>query len=615
MPKPYGFGYQTTDMMGNSQHRSEQGDEGGSVRGSYGYTDTQGLYRNVDYKAGPQGFQASVKTNEPGTKDHTNESPADVNLMAERAPFGVQEKYTNMGGMGGGMGGGHGGMGGGSGGYGGMNGIMGGGMHGGMGGMRGGMGGGMHGGMGGMGGGYGGMSGGRGMGSGGGMHGGMGGGGFGGLGGGSGKSMVSTQTFLQISLAIVTCVLPLVTALGFERAKHLGIDNIRLNLNSEGRILPLDSSSSLPVLENLQNVRLNLESRNHRNDEQRLDNPLRRFQNSFQSISNPSIPTGIKENINMFQPQPFSVLNTPLSLSGYSVNYFLKQNVTNRIPSKSQQTVSGNFQQTLIQHPNVNTQKQIINSRQSFNNQQMLISQQQSFIAQDRSRNPYLSSNDPLRLVSQPFTTNNQKQFQNNEGTSAHHRDFVSGQQRELSHQQRPGSQQSFFRKQNPINPSEVHQMVHQPRRLDQEQTHDQQQTGRFNNQKAFQLHSEPKERTQGQLINAPVSEKGSYLGNEYQQIQNQADKILSQITMDALKRSTEPTFLDKEQRRNLPIAVKSHQNTAVSGFTTSSLHPVSVDQAPKSSGPFRQAPLFVGGSVKQHLKTPFAAYDFSHVL
>ncbi|GFX83794.1 hypothetical protein TNCV_350581 [Trichonephila clavipes] len=420
---------------------------------------------------------------------------------------------------------------------------------------------------------------------------------------------------LLISLAIVTCVLPLVTALGFERAKHFGIDNIRLNLHSEGRVRPLDASSSLSVLENLQNVRLNLESKNHRNDQQQLDNPLRRFQNSFQSISNPSIPTEIKENLNMFQPQPFSVLNTPLSLSGYSVNYFLKQNVTNRIPSKSQQTVSGNFQQTLIQHPNVNIQNQMVNSRQSFNNQQMLISQKRSFIARDRSRNPILSSNDPLRLVNQLYTTNNQKQLQNNEGISTHHRDFASGQQHSLSHQQRPGSQKHFFRKQNPTNPSEVHQMVHQQRRLDQEQTHDQQQTVRFNNQKAFQQHSEPKERTQDQLINAPVTEKGSYLGNEYQQIQNQAGKILTHITMDALKRSTESTFLDKEQRRNLPIAVTSHQNTAVSGFSTSSLHPVSVDQASKSSGPFQQAPLFIGGSVKQHLKTPFVAYDFSHVL
>ncbi|GFR12942.1 hypothetical protein TNCT_704001 [Trichonephila clavata] len=286
-----------------------------------------------------------------------------------------------------------------------------------------------------------------------------------------------------ISLAIVTCLLQLVTAFGFEKTKHLGIDNIRLNLNSEGRIPPLDASSSVSVFENLQNVRLNLESRNHRNDEQRLDNPLRRFQNSFQSISNPSIPSGIKENANMFQPQPFSVLNSPLSLSGYSVNYFLKQNVTNRIPSQSQQTVFGNVQQTLIQHPKVNTQ--MLNSRQSFNNQQMHISQRQSFIAHDGSRNQLLSSNEPLRLVSQPYTTHNQKQLQiSTPTTSTHHRDFVSGHQHPMSPQQRPGSQQRFLRKQNTINPSEVHQIVYQPRRLNQEQTHDQQQTGRFNSQK-----------------------------------------------------------------------------------------------------------------------------------
>ncbi|GFR12943.1 hypothetical protein TNCT_704011 [Trichonephila clavata] len=84
---------------------------------------------------------------------------------------------------------------------------------------------------------------------------------------------------------------------------------------------------------------------------------------------------------------------------------------------------------------------------------------------------------------------------------------------------------------------------------------------------------------------------------------------------MEALKRSTGSTFLDRKQRRNLPIAVTSHQNTAASGSSTSSLHPVLVNQESKSSGPFQQSHLLSGGSVKQHLKTPFVAYDFSHVL
>ncbi|XP_042910014.1 uncharacterized protein [Parasteatoda tepidariorum] len=142
MPKPYSFNYQANGMGSNS-FRNEEGDSSGNVQGSYGYTDAQGLYRQVQYTAGAAGFQATVKTNEPGT-DSKPESPADVNMIAEPAPAGIQEKYTRragsggyggnvagmrmqggMGGLGGGMGG-YGGIGGGMGGYGGMGGFGGG---------------------------------------------------------------------------------------------------------------------------------------------------------------------------------------------------------------------------------------------------------------------------------------------------------------------------------------------------------------------------------------------------------------------------------------------------------------------------------------------------------
>ncbi|XP_035218441.1 glycine-rich cell wall structural protein 1.8-like [Stegodyphus dumicola] len=156
-PKPFNFGYNARDEQGNNHYRSEKGDSSGNVRGSYGYTDQQGLYRVVEYVAGPQGFQADVKTNEPGTD---NKSPADVNMSAQQPPAGVQEKYTRRGGSGGfgGYGGGYGGMGGGYGGSGGMGGGYGG-YGGGMmgkslgGGMGGGYGGSFSGGAGGIGGG------------------------------------------------------------------------------------------------------------------------------------------------------------------------------------------------------------------------------------------------------------------------------------------------------------------------------------------------------------------------------------------------------------------------------------------------------------------------------
>ncbi|KAF8767254.1 Adult-specific rigid cuticular protein 15.7 like protein [Argiope bruennichi] len=52
--------------LGTTQHRKETGDEKGSVKGSYGFTDSSGLYRAVDYVADKLGFRAVVNTNEPG---------------------------------------------------------------------------------------------------------------------------------------------------------------------------------------------------------------------------------------------------------------------------------------------------------------------------------------------------------------------------------------------------------------------------------------------------------------------------------------------------------------------------------------------------------------------
>ncbi|CAL1279652.1 unnamed protein product [Larinioides sclopetarius] len=135
-PQPYNFDYQARDEQGNVHYRNEQGDQSGAVRGSYGYTDTQGLYRVVEYVADAGGFRANVKTNEPGTDG--KESPADVQLTAEQPPAGIQDRYTRVGGgygggagsYGGGAGaGGHGGASGfreGAGGFGGAGGFRGG---------------------------------------------------------------------------------------------------------------------------------------------------------------------------------------------------------------------------------------------------------------------------------------------------------------------------------------------------------------------------------------------------------------------------------------------------------------------------------------------------------
>ncbi|XP_015920816.2 uncharacterized protein [Parasteatoda tepidariorum] len=116
-PKPYNFDYQARDEQGNMHYRNEQGDQSGAVRGSYGYTDAQGLYRVVDYVADAGGFRANIRTNEPGTDG--KESPADVQLTAEQPPAGIQDRYTRGGGYGGSGGSGGYGGGAGAGGYGG----------------------------------------------------------------------------------------------------------------------------------------------------------------------------------------------------------------------------------------------------------------------------------------------------------------------------------------------------------------------------------------------------------------------------------------------------------------------------------------------------------------
>ncbi|XP_013782761.1 cuticle protein 16.8-like [Limulus polyphemus] len=82
VPEPYNFGYETTDEFGNLQSRHEEADGTGVVRGSYGYTDVYGIYRQVEYVADADGYRAVVKTNEPGT---ANANPANVEVFAEEA--------------------------------------------------------------------------------------------------------------------------------------------------------------------------------------------------------------------------------------------------------------------------------------------------------------------------------------------------------------------------------------------------------------------------------------------------------------------------------------------------------------------------------------------------
>jgi len=85
---PYNFGYDVKDDFGNRQYRKEEADGQGVIRGSYGYTDANGLYRIVEYVADAAGFRANVKTNEPGL---SNQNSADVLLNAVEPPRAIIE--------------------------------------------------------------------------------------------------------------------------------------------------------------------------------------------------------------------------------------------------------------------------------------------------------------------------------------------------------------------------------------------------------------------------------------------------------------------------------------------------------------------------------------------
>ncbi|PRD20897.1 UNVERIFIED_CONTAM: Cuticle protein 16.8 [Trichonephila clavipes] len=83
-PQPYSFGYDAKDEYGATLNRKEESDDYGNKRGSYGYTDGYGIYRQVDYVADDKGFRAVIKTNEPGTE---NQNAADAEIHSDAAPI------------------------------------------------------------------------------------------------------------------------------------------------------------------------------------------------------------------------------------------------------------------------------------------------------------------------------------------------------------------------------------------------------------------------------------------------------------------------------------------------------------------------------------------------
>ncbi|GFQ77172.1 cuticle protein 10.9 [Trichonephila clavata] len=76
----YIFGYESDDGLGTTQHRHEVADGSGVVKGSYGYRDSFGVFRSVNYTADGNGYRAVVRSNEPG---FTGQSSSDVVYVAE----------------------------------------------------------------------------------------------------------------------------------------------------------------------------------------------------------------------------------------------------------------------------------------------------------------------------------------------------------------------------------------------------------------------------------------------------------------------------------------------------------------------------------------------------
>lgn len=75
--QPWSYGYDVEDNYGNNQWKHEESHNPHEVKGSYGYKDNNGVYREVVYVADKDGFRANIKTNEPGS---AQKDPAAVKM-------------------------------------------------------------------------------------------------------------------------------------------------------------------------------------------------------------------------------------------------------------------------------------------------------------------------------------------------------------------------------------------------------------------------------------------------------------------------------------------------------------------------------------------------------
>ena len=107
--EPYSFAYEVEATDGGaSMKREESRGTDGVVRGMYSYLDPEGIYRIVDYTADASGFNAKIRTNEPGTsrldgvsgrRQESNyfTDPANTAWEIESPPAAVTDKWFNSG--------------------------------------------------------------------------------------------------------------------------------------------------------------------------------------------------------------------------------------------------------------------------------------------------------------------------------------------------------------------------------------------------------------------------------------------------------------------------------------------------------------------------------------
>lgn len=82
VPASFAFGYDVSDGLGMTQKRHEISSNG-IVEGTYGYSDPNGVYRQVFYTANKNGFNARLRSNEPGMASN---NPADAEYIVAPPP-------------------------------------------------------------------------------------------------------------------------------------------------------------------------------------------------------------------------------------------------------------------------------------------------------------------------------------------------------------------------------------------------------------------------------------------------------------------------------------------------------------------------------------------------